>query len=106
VKSKVTTKHQIQYKETVLVVLESISKIDDKRMVNLFEQPSFLDNVSNSSHLDAFRFVDVFEGIQLSRLLVLDDTNFAEGAFTNTAEENEMEEVNLAIKVDRFWATA
>jgi hypothetical protein len=32
---KVTTKHQIQHKKTILVVLEGIPKIDDKRMVNL-----------------------------------------------------------------------
>jgi hypothetical protein len=38
---------------------------------NLLQQPSLLNNVRNSFHLDAFYFVDVLEGVQLSSLLML-----------------------------------
>lgn len=54
---------------------EESSEID---RTNLFQQPSLLYNIWNSSHLHALSFVDVFEGIELAGLLVLDDPNLEE----------------------------
>lgn len=34
--AQITPEHEIEDKETIVVVLESISQIDDKRMVNLW----------------------------------------------------------------------
>lgn len=45
---------------------------------NLFQQPSLLYNIWNSSHLHALGLVNVFEGIELAGLLVLDDPNLKE----------------------------
>jgi hypothetical protein len=76
--------------------LECIPQVDDKGMVdlyekriwlekwnkidrtNLFQQLSLLNNIWNGSHLYALSFVDVFEGIELASLLVLDDPNLKE----------------------------
>jgi hypothetical protein len=54
---------------------EKRSKTD---RTNLFQQPSLLYNIWNSSHLHALSLVDVFEGIELAGLLVLDDPNLEE----------------------------
>ena len=95
--TEVASQHEIENEEAVFVVLKSISQIDDKRMVDLewrdlalrgkcsiescgpaphlLKQPPLLNNVRNGFHTDTFCFVDVFEGIELARLFVLDDSN-------------------------------
>ena len=94
---QVTTQHQIQHEKTVLVVLECIAQIHNKRMVDLrsrhtnnvgtagsaghgwaaylFQQPALLDDVGDCLHLHALRLVDVLEGIEVASLLVLDNSN-------------------------------
>ena len=57
------------------VWLEKWSGID---RTNLFQQLSLLYDIWNSFHLHALGLVDVFEGIQLAGLLVLDDPNLKE----------------------------
>ena len=76
--------------------MECIPQVDDKGMVdlyektvwpekrseidrtNLFQQPSLLYNIWNSSHLHTFGLVNVLEGIELAGLLVLDDSDLKE----------------------------
>jgi len=48
----------------------------------LFEQPPFLDNIRNSLLLDASRLVDIFQSIELLRLLVLNDSDLNERSAT------------------------
>lgn len=88
---------------------------------DLFQQAAFLDDVGNSLHLDTFRLVYVLERIQLPCLLVLDDSDLnreemmsgkkaverdeagadlAEGTLSDAAEEDEVEEIDVAVKVD------
>jgi hypothetical protein len=87
--------------------LECIPQVDDKGMVdlyekpvwsekwseidrtNLFQQPSLLYNIWNSFHLHAFSLVDVFEGIELASLLVLDDPNLKESNEVNRIHEKD-----------------
>lgn len=41
----------------------------------LFEQAAFLYHIGHGLHFDALGFIDVFQGIELMSLLVLDNTN-------------------------------
>ena len=85
---QVASEHEIQDEETVVVVLESVSHVHDEWMVNLvkfgvhkpgsnksamrnseptpldtdlFEQPSFLDDVGNGSLFGTLRLVDILQ---------------------------------------------
>jgi hypothetical protein len=53
VEAKVAAHHQVQYVEAVLSVLESVAHVADERMVDLFEQTTFLDDVSHRLKLNA-----------------------------------------------------
>ncbi len=46
--SEVTSQHEIEDKETILIVLERISQVDDKRMVDLQGTTHHLDSVTPS----------------------------------------------------------
>lgn len=46
--SEVTTQHEIEDKETILIVLERVSQVDDKRMVDLHGTTHHLDSVTPS----------------------------------------------------------
>jgi len=54
---------------------------------NLFKKSTFLDDVWDGLHLDAFRLVDVFEGVELTGLFVLDNTNLRQGQRMLTGKE-------------------
>jgi hypothetical protein len=43
----------------------------------LFQQSSLLDDIRDCLHLDAFLLVDVFEGKECFRMLVLDHTDLS-----------------------------
>lgn len=61
----------------------------DKRVhgTYLFQQPSLLDDVRDRLHLHTFRFVDVLEGVQISRLLMLNYADLrAKGVNTSAAK--------------------
>jgi len=74
-------------------------------------------DVWDGFHLDASRLADVFKGVKLTSLLVLDNTDlgrdqwllvegrkrdedFAEGTLSHTAKENKMKKGNFAIKIN------
>ena len=42
---------------------------------DLFKQAALLNHIGNRLHLNAFCFVDVFKGVQVASLLMLDDPN-------------------------------
>lgn len=44
-----------------------------ERKADLFQQPSFLDDISDCFHLYTFCLVDVFQSVELSALFVLHD---------------------------------
>lgn len=46
-----------------------------KNFAHLLEEPSLLDDIGNSLHLDAFCLVDILESVEISCLFVLDDSN-------------------------------
>ena len=45
------------------------------RAAYLLQQSALLNDVSNGFHLDALRLVDIFEGIEIACLLVLNDSD-------------------------------
>jgi hypothetical protein len=78
--SKVATKHEVEDEETVVIILESIAKVDQERVVNLrkgltnkkelsegvphlLKQSPFLDDVGNSLLLYALLLVHILERI-------------------------------------------
>ena len=54
--------------------LVSVANVID-RMSNLFKKPSLLNDIRDSLHFNTFAFVDVFKGIEIASLLVLDYTD-------------------------------
>ena len=98
--SQVPSKHQVQNKEAVLIVLESVTHIDDKWVIDLrdengyklgaldgagredgpylLEQAAFLYDVGYGLHLDALGLVDILESIEVASLLVLNDSDLGE----------------------------
>jgi hypothetical protein len=96
------------------------SEAQGRRIAHLFEKPALLDDVRDGLHLDAFRLVDVLERVEVACLFVLDDadlerqrivsmreggrpenrTDLSEGALADAAEEDKVEEVDVAVKVD------
>lgn len=105
-KPKIATKHEIKNHKHVFIVLKGIAQVTDERGIDLFEKTSFLDDVGYGAHLDAFGFVDVFESIEIFGLLVLDDADFAKGAFADSAEKVEVVEIDGTVKVYHFWFAA
>jgi len=84
VKSKITSKHKVQNKEAILIILESITQIDNKWVINLLQESSLLDYVGYSFHFNTLGFIDVLESIELASLFVLDYTNLAKSTLSNT----------------------
>jgi hypothetical protein len=89
---KIATKHEIEDEETVIIVLESVAKVDqegvidlhrgstnkktcNKRVPHLLEQSSFLDDVGNSLLFDALLLVYVLERIQFLGPFMFNDAN-------------------------------
>jgi hypothetical protein len=48
------------------------------KQAHLLEQASLLNDISDGLHSHAFCFVDIFEGVQVACLLVLNDANLGE----------------------------
>jgi hypothetical protein len=100
--SEVAPEHEVEDEKTVLVVLKGITQVNDERVIDLrdgddsgrksklkwvagvmresfrvatdlFEQPPLLNDVRDGFLLDAASFVDVLEGVEFLRLLVLDN---------------------------------
>jgi len=78
--SKVATKHEVEDEETVVIILESIAKVDQERVVDLrkgstnkkevsesvphlLKQSPFLDDVGNSLLLYALLLMHILERI-------------------------------------------
>ena len=92
---QVTTEHEIQDKITIhriyntvrlnrkkkdrqpIHTLESVVHIYNKRMMNFLKQMSLLHDIRGRSAHDTPRLIDVLEGIQIARLLMLDHANAA-----------------------------
>jgi hypothetical protein len=55
-----------------------------KVLPDLFEQPPLLDDVRDGFLLNTTSFVDVFEGVKILRLLVLNDSDLWWHKVTNT----------------------
>ena len=94
--SKVPTKHEVEDEETVVIVLESIAKVDQERVVDLrkgltnkkvvsegvphlLKQSPFLDDVGNSLLLYALLLVHILERIKFFAPLMFDDANLGTG---------------------------
>ena len=90
---------------------------------NLFEEPSLLDYIAHRLHLHSLYFVDILECVGCPSLFVLDHSDLApswvrtscrggggtdlpECAFADDLEQPEVEESDLAVKVDGLRTTA
>jgi len=94
--SKVATKHEVEDEETVVIVLESIAKVDQERVIDLLEQSPFLDDVGDSLLLYALLLVHILERIKFFAPLMFDDANLAESTFANHPVEVEVIERDLS----------
>lgn len=88
--SKVATKHEVEDEEAIIIILESITKVDQEGVVDLLKQPSFLDDVGNSLLFDALLLVHVLERIKFLALFMFNDANLAESTFTDHSVEVEV----------------
>jgi hypothetical protein len=94
--SKVATKHEVEDEETVVIILESITEVDQERVVDLrkrltnkkeasegvpylLKQSPFLDDVGNSLLLYALLLVHVLERIKFFTPLMFDDADLGIG---------------------------
>ena len=94
--SKVAAKHEVEDEETVVIILESITEVDQERVVDLrkrltnkkgasegvpylLKQSPFLDDVGNSLLLYALLLVHVLERIKFFTPLMFDDANLGTG---------------------------
>jgi len=98
--SKVATEHEVQDEEAIIVILESIAKVDQEGVVDLLKQSSFLDDVGNSLLFDALLLVHVLERIKFLALFMFNDANLAKGTFTDHSVEVEVIKRDFAGEID------
>jgi hypothetical protein len=101
-KAEITTEHEVEDHERVLVVLKGVPEINDERMFDLLQQSAFLDDVWNCLLLYTLRFLDVLERIKLVALLVFYDSDFAESALADDTMEIEVVKTDICTEINGF----